>query len=219
MSSSRGASRGHEAASTKPGTATTQDVSQSDADDVQRAKRRKLSPDELENLNRRVYTDAMSSKQKKLIALEEKMYRTEPPKTLDAKAIEASVTRQVNAEMDRRKKREEELREKFFKTAEPQTLTETEVEECTRRIYSEAMRRHAEGLAKLEQKHALRPKTSDPLSPEKVKESANRLCKPKKAAYSDDEINKILGIGTFQGLVSLPPLKVKALADRLSKPK
>ncbi len=182
-------------------------------------KRRKLSPEELENLNRRVYADAMSTKKKKLIALEEKMYKTEPPKVLDPATIEASANRQVNQEMERRKKREEELKEKFYKTAEEHQLTQSELDDCVRRVYSDAMRQRSERLAKLDQKYCLRPKTSDPLSPDQRKAMANRLCKPKKVPTTDDEINAVLGLGKFEGLVSLPPVKYKELADRLSKPK
>lgn len=156
-------------------------------------KRRKLSPEELEALNRRVYEDSMSHKKRNLENIENKVYRTEAPKKLDQATIDASVQRQVNDEMERRKRRTEELKRKFEKEGEAKTLAPAEIEDSVRRIYTDAMRVKQDKLAKLDAKYGHKGPERKQIDSATVKACGDRLAKPKKREYTDEEINKIYG--------------------------
>jgi hypothetical protein len=156
-------------------------------------KKKKLSPDEVENLTKRIYSESMSTKQRKLGEMERKVYATEPAKTLDAATITASVTRQVDDEMARRKRRDEQLKSKFYSEAPPTTMDQGAIEDSVRRIYSDAIRVKTDNLRKLDNKHAFPLPKTVTIDKETVKASADRLSKPKKQGYSEDEINAIMG--------------------------
>ena len=157
------------------------------------SQKKKLSPEEVATLSKRLCDDTMARKAKKLEEMEAKLYMTEEPKRLDRAAIEASATRQVNDEMDRRKRRNEELKAKFYKEAAPKTMTSSEVEDSVRRIYADAMKQKKDKLDKLDSKHAPKGAQHKPIDDATRIASADRLSKPKKTAFTTEEINKIYG--------------------------
>ena len=169
------------------------DQSSPPPEEVSPSKTKKLSPDEVDGLTKRIYEDSMARKQRKVQEIEAKVYRTEEPKKLDKTTIEASVTRQVNDEMERRKRRAEELEKKYHKDGEPKTMSTTEVEDSVRRIYSDAMRHKADTLAKLEKRFEPVGAKSKKINDEERKAIGDRLAKPKKKEMTTAEINKLYG--------------------------
>ena len=161
--------------------------------DAEASKKKKISAEELEKLTTRIYDESVKHKKQNLERLQQKVYKEEPPKQIPASQIEASVTRQVNDEMERRKTRAQQLQEKFYKEAPPQKMSQMDVEESVRRIYADAMKRKQDAQRKGEEKYAFKRKPTRPLTADQVKGLGNRLCKPSKRAFTDDEINRILG--------------------------
>lgn len=157
---------------------------------------KKITREEAEALATRLCDESMAHRKRRLEEADKKIYKIDDkPKRLDADTISASVNRQVNAEMERRVRKQEELVNKHYKKEEPKTLSQTDLDDSVRRIYHDAMRRKADQLRKLDEKYSFRPSTSPKsLSKDQEKECANRLCKPKKKTFTEEEINKILGL-------------------------
>jgi predicted RNA binding protein with dsRBD fold (UPF0201 family) len=162
------------------------------ADDAS-PKPKKLTTEEVDGLTKRIYEDSMARKQRSVLEIEAKVYKTEEPKKLDKAVIEASVTRQVNDEMERRKKRNEDLKNKYYKDAAPKTMSSTEVEDSVRRVYSDAMRHKSDTITKLEKKFAPAAPVTKKINDEERKTMAERLAKPKKTEMTTAEINKLYG--------------------------
>jgi hypothetical protein len=155
--------------------------------------KKKISAEELEKLTQRIYADSMKRKQESVEKLEKKIYKEIEPKKLPASQIQASAVRQHDDELERRKKSHEALQQKFYKEAEAKKLSRAEIDDSVRRVYADAMRSKNEGLKKLEDRFSFHRPSSRPLTADQVKASADRLCKPSKRAFTEAEINEILG--------------------------
>jgi hypothetical protein len=155
---------------------------------------RRLTAEDVERLNGRLYTQAIENQKQNMEKLEQKYYKTAEPKVLAKEEIDASVARQVNAEMERRSKRNEELSTKHYKDEETKKMTAAELEDSVGRIYSEAIRQKEAKKEQLEAKHKFKNKSAGKkISKEDAAASGARLAVPKKKEFSVEEINKIYG--------------------------
>ena len=154
-----------------------------------------LSLEEVGNLTERIYTQSILRKKQNLEKMESRFYQTEEPKRISKEQAAESANRQVNAEMERRKKKNEELQERFYKPEESKKMTVDEIQESLRRVYEDSMRMKKDNIRKLNEKHSFKgaSATEKSISKECCKESAERLSKPKKTTFTDEEINKIYG--------------------------
>eukprot|EP00755_Sulcionema_specki_P021791 Sspe_Gene.74955::Locus_46839_Transcript_1_1_Confidence_1.000_Length_571::g.74955::m.74955 len=153
----------------------------------------KLSEEQKEAAVKRLYEDEMRLKNDKKKTLEKKIYKEEAPKTISVSQLEESVSRQYEAEVKRREAKAKELKNKYYKAAEPHKLPQEEIEGSVQRIYADAMRHKTDRVQRLEAKYTFKRKEAPKLSSDVMKESSNRLSKPKKTDFSEDEINRIYG--------------------------
>lgn len=173
--------------------------------------KKKISAEELEKLTQRIYADSMKRKQESVEKLEKKIYKEIEPKKLPASQIQASAVRQHDDELERRKKSHEALQHKFYKEAEPKKLSRAEIDDSVRRVYADAMRSKNDGLKKLEDRFSFHRASSRPLTADQVKASADRLCKPSKRAFTEAEINEILGFHWCERLLRIPVSRSQTL--------
>jgi hypothetical protein len=155
-----------------------------------------ITKEQLEALNQRIYDNTVAKKKETLQKLEKKFYHELEPKVITREALEHSVQRQVTDEMKKRKQKQEELEKKHYKPQEFKTLTSAELEESVKRIYADAVRQKQESVHKVDQKLETALKSSQgsvkKLSADEIKACGERLCKPSKRSYTEEEINAIL---------------------------
>jgi hypothetical protein len=155
---------------------------------------RRLSPEDLERLTTRLYTQAIEEQKTTMEKLDQKYYKTAEPKTLSKEELDASIARQVTAEVERRSKRNEELSTKHYKDEDSKKMSGTELEESIARVYTEAIRAQETKREQLNAKHGFKNKTGGKkISKERAAESGARLAVPKKREFSTEEFNKVYG--------------------------
>lgn len=167
-----------------------------------------LTPEEEGQLVDRLYTQSLSHKEATLADLDARYYPVAAPTTLSEEALQKSVRRQVEDEMEQRRQRRAEMdamaaaaasgtgTRRDASAASAKKLSPEETEASVRRLYDETVARKKANMAESEKRYAFHPESvkAKKMSKEDFQASVERMSKPKKTEFTTAEINKIYGL-------------------------
>lgn len=175
----------------------------------------RLSPEAESRMLDRLYTESINHKEVTLRELDARYYPVAPRQTIPNDRLQQSVQRQVDQEMQRRQQRRVELEAAAAappprmrsSSARPKdghagtaqgaaTLTPSELDASVQRLYDNTLAQKKANMTVSEQRYlfnldAAKGKT---IPAKELQESVNRMSKPKKTAFTVEEINKIYGL-------------------------
>lgn len=175
----------------------------------------KISREREEKLISRLYTQDLALKANRMEELDRRYYPMAPPITISEEKLKASISRQVDDEMQKRRIKQEEAaaaaqrppgvaRTSGGATAAHKgdlvgrPMTPGEVEASIERMYTTTIEKTkmknkqlVEEQIKRERRNCLETKK---MSREALQESVNRLSVPKKTTFTVEEINKMYGL-------------------------
>ncbi|KPA82473.1 hypothetical protein ABB37_03534 [Leptomonas pyrrhocoris] len=167
-----------------------------------------LSAEEENKLVDRLYSQSLSRKEATLAELQARYYPVAAPLTISSEALQKSVKRQVDEEMEQRRQRRAVMdataaaaatgyaNRRDPKVATQATISPEEVEVSVRRMYDETLARKKANMAESEKRYAFHPEgvTSKKMPKDEFQASVERMSKPKKTEFTTAEINKIYGL-------------------------
>lgn len=156
-----------------------------------------------EELIQRLYDRPIEQHKQLMEELEARFYPVAAPQTITEEALQGSVNRQVDVEMQRRKERNQQYDEHAYGGIEKERqhvkLSAADVDASVDRLYTESLERKKANQEASNRKYLFDqsygiPGKKKTIGGAELKESANRLSVPKKTQYTTQEINKIYGL-------------------------
>lgn len=156
----------------------------------------KITKEEEERLTDSLFRQALEKKKKSLEQIEHSVYKYEERKVIPKAVADASSNRQCNEELERRKKKRDELQHRHQPATNQKVISGTELESSLQRIYDDAMKLKKERIEALRTKQIEAEKKllvagGGQLTKDQMVACADRLCKPSKRSYTDEEINEL----------------------------
>jgi hypothetical protein len=154
----------------------------------------KISKEQEEQLLNSLFTQAIQKKKDSLAKLEAQVYKYEPPKLISPDDVKASCMRQHDDELERRKTKRAELAQRLRPVVEPKVLPRDAIEDAVNRVYVQQLQMKKDNLSKLKEAQAEADRklcVPKKLTPEEMQSCGQRLSKPSKRNFTEEEINAI----------------------------
>lgn len=171
-----------------------------------------ISEEEERKLINRVYNQHVALKATRMEELDHKYYPMAPPIVITPEKLKASITRQVDNEIEKRKMKQMEAEAaagprvaagRSSSSAArgrggPRVLDSSEVEANVERMYTQTLEKSkikreelVQEQIKREHQNCLKTKT---VGKSTLQEIVNRLSVPKKTTFTTEEVNKMYGL-------------------------
>ena len=154
----------------------------------------KISKEQEEKLLDSLFRQAIQKKKDTLEKLEAQLYKYDAPKTISTEEVKASCQRQHDDELQRRRNKREELARRLNPVIEGKTLPREAIDDTINRVYAQQLQMKKDNLERLRsEQRAAEQKLCVPkkLTSEEMKGCGERLSKPSKRVYTEEEINAL----------------------------
>ncbi|AAZ10695.1 uncharacterized protein TEOVI_000267800 [Trypanosoma equiperdum] len=150
-----------------------------------------LTEGQFEALVTRLHDKSVEHKAETLRQLDARFYPTAPPKRLPKEAIESSVVRQVDHEMNRRRAARENLEIQEERKTLSKKISSADVESSVERLYTETLARKKANMEESRKRYLYAGPDMVKKNAKEIQEYVGRLAVPKKKEFTIEEVNKV----------------------------
>eukprot|EP01062_Namystynia_karyoxenos_P038658 TRINITY_DN28067_c0_g1_i1.p2 TRINITY_DN28067_c0_g1~~TRINITY_DN28067_c0_g1_i1.p2 ORF type:complete len:180 (+),score=41.58 TRINITY_DN28067_c0_g1_i1:94-633(+) len=161
-----------------------------------RRKEKQLTEEEKEKTVERLHEQYLKNRVIKRDQLMKKHCGKPPdPLVRSPTVIEGLVKRHYEDEVQHRAQRREQLHKRYYPTKTEQTIDGPQTQDLVQRMYNEAVKRQEDRIKKATVRHQFQSKCQARCLPlDQLRGTVERLSQPKKSEWTDDEVNKLLGL-------------------------